>query len=152
MALTYSSEQTITLSPASLANNSARESTAVDNSTNLFIDADLYLNIKTGASGVSATGYVNVYLYCSHDGSAYPDTVTGSDAAITLTNPTNLIFLGAINAVANATSYDKTFPGIGAIMGGKVTKKWGIVLENKTAAALDTTAGNFSAKFTGITY
>ena len=152
MALTYSTEQTITISPASLANNSARESTAVDNSSNLFLDADLYVNIKTGASGVLATGVVEVYLYCSHDGSTYPDVVTGSDAAITLVNPPNVIFIGVINAVANATSYDKTFPGIGAIMGGKVTKKWGVALVNKTGAALDSTAGNFSAKFTGITY
>jgi hypothetical protein len=100
------SNQTITVALASLTNSSARASTAVDNSTNLFLDALVQLKVKTGASGTTATGTVNVYAYgTANGGTNYTDGATGTDAAITLTNPPNAVLIGTINCVAVATTY-----------------------------------------------
>lgn len=145
------SNQTITISPASVTNNSARESTAVDNSTNKFLDALVQLKIKSGAASTSATGYINVYAYATADGgTTYPDTVTGSDAAITLTSPPNLKLIGVINVVANATTYKSEPMSVAAAFGGVLPEKWGIVIENKTGGTLDTTAGNHAAFYQGV--
>jgi len=138
----------ITISPASLTNNSARECAVKDNGTNLDLDALVQVKIKTGASGTAATGYMNIWCYGTSDnGTTYPDAVTGSDAAITLVSPTNLIWLGSFNCVANATTYKSNLFSIAAKFGGILPVKWGIVLENKTGGTLDATGGSHAATF-----
>ncbi len=142
--------QSITCSLASLANNSARQSTEIDNSTNVFMDVILHLNIKSGASGVLTTGYVNVYAYGTADGGTNRTENAGStDAAITLISPTNLKFLGVINVVSNATTYKATF-SVAQAFGGVMPEKWGIVVENKSGAALDSTEGNHAKIYQGL--
>lgn len=145
------SNQAMTCTLASLANNSARETTAIDNSSNLFQEALVAGKVKSGASGVSATGVVNVYAYASADnGTNYTEGATGSDAAITLTSPTNLRLIGVINVVANATTYKwGPFP-VSPAFGGILPEKWGLVFENKSAAALDSTGGNHSVYYQGV--
>jgi hypothetical protein len=138
---TASSAITITL--ASLANNAARSSTAVSNSTNLFLDAGVMIKITTGAIGVSSTGYVNVYAYGTVDGSTlYTGGATGTDAAHTINDPTNLMLLGVINANASATAYIGGPMSVARAFGGVLPTSWGIVIENKTGAALDATEGS----------
>src|SRR3990172_867482 len=111
--------QGITVTLASLADNGARESAAVDNTANLFLDALVMLKVKTGASGTLSTGYIEVYAYGTSDGgTTYSDGATGSDAAITLTAPPNARLLGVINAVANATTYKSGPFSIAAAFGG----------------------------------
>ena len=143
-----SSNQAITITIASLANNGARESTVIDNSSNLFL---VQLKIKSGGSGTSATGFVNVYAYATADGgTTYGEGATGSDAAITLTSPTNLRLIGVMNIVANATTYKSNAFSVAAAFGGVLPEKWGIVIENKTGGTLDATGGNHSAFYQGI--
>lgn len=134
-SLAAASDLTITI--ASLANGSGRASTAVDNSTNLYLSADIRVKIKTNAAGTSATGYVSVYLLRSEDGTDYDDAFAGSDAAYT---PVNALLLGTINAVANATTYHKVFDT--AELGLTLPAKWAIGIVNSTGAALDSTGGN----------
>ncbi len=146
-----SSGQALTVTVASLANNGARESTVIDNTSNVFLDALLFLKIKSAASATSASGYVNVYAYATADGgSNYTESATGSDAAITLVSPTNLRFVGAMNIVANATTYRGGPLSIAAAFGGVMPDKWGIVIENKTGGTLDTTGGNHSIHYQGV--
>lgn len=146
-----SSNQTLTITIASLANNGARESTVVDNSTNLFLDALVQLKIKSPAASTAATGYVNVYAYGTADGGTnYGDGATGSDAGITLTNPTNLRLIGIINIVANGVTYKSNPMSVAQAFGGVLPEKWGIVLENKTGGTLDATGGNHSAFYQGV--
>lgn len=141
------SNQAITITLNSLGNNNARESTYVDNGTNLFFDAQLMVVIQTATSSTSATGYVNVYAYGSADGgTTYDDNCTGSDTAITLDSPTNLVFLGTITANANSTVYTKRFNVAAAL--GPLPARWGIVIENKTGASLHS-SGN-SAHYQGL--
>ena len=144
------SNQAITITVASLTNGSARESTAVDNSSNLYQDALVFVKLKSGASSTSATGYCAVYAYATADGgTTYPDNVTGSDAAVTLVAPPNLKPIGVINMVANSTTY-KAGPFSVAAAFGSLPEKWGIVIVNKTGGTLDSTGGNHSVFYQGI--
>ncbi len=143
-----SNNQAITCTITSLANNGQRSSAAVDNTSNLYLDALVQVIIKSNASGTSATGYVNVYAYGTADGgTSYPDG-TGSDAGVTLTSPPNLRLIGVINVVANATTYKSEPMSVAAAFGGILPDHWGIVIENKTAATLDASVG--SAFYQGI--
>lgn len=141
--------QSITISLASLANGSYQQSAAVDNTSNLYFDAGVELAIKTGASGVSATGSINVYAYGSaNGGSNYTDGCSGSNASFTPTSPTNLKLIGVINAVANATTYTGG-PFSVASAFGYLPGKWGVVVCNNSGAALDSTEGNHLKFFEG---
>ena len=138
----FNTASTATITLASLANGSGRGSTAIDNSTNLFISADIRVRIRTNAAGTSSTGYVEVYLIRSEDGTNYGDGFGGTDAAYT---PVNALLLGTINAVANATTYQKVFDT--AELGLTLPAKWCIGIVNRTGAALDSTAGNHSVTY-----
>ncbi len=145
-----SSGQTITCGIDSLANNALRESTVIDNTTNVFIDVLVAGKAKSGASGVSATGYVNVYAYGTVDGGTlYSGEATGSDAAYSGTTA-NLRWLGRFAMVANATTYNFGPFSVAAAFGGTLPQKWGVVFENKSAATLDTTAANHAVKYQGV--
>lgn len=143
--------QTLSITLASLANAAFQECTAVDNRTNLFLDALVQLKIKSAGSSTLATGYVNVYAYGTvDDGTTYPDGVTGTNSTITPTSPTNLRLLGSFNIVANSTTYKSEPMSVAAAFGGVLPAFWGIVVENKTGAALDSTGGNHAAIWQGV--
>lgn len=145
------SNQTITITLASLASTSSRASTVVDNSTNLFLDAFVFLKLKSNAAGVTATGAALVYAYATADGgTSYTEGATGTDAAITLVSPSNLRLIGVINVVAVATTYTAGPFSVASAFGGTLPEKWGIVVQNKSGAALDATAGNHAAFYQGV--
>lgn len=143
------SNQSIVCTITSLANAAQQQSTAVDNSLNLFLDALVQLKIKTNASGTSATGYIIIYAYGTSDGGTdYGDGISGTNGLVTLTNPPNLRVLGIINAVANSTTYVSNPFSVASLFGGKMPDHWGIVVENQTGATLDASVG--SAWYQGI--
>lgn len=138
-----SNNQAITCTFTSLTNNSQRGSTAIDNTSNLFLDALVFVKVKSGASSTSATGYVNVYAYGTADGgTTYSDGVSGTDGAATLTSPPNVVLIGRINVVANATTYEGGPFSVAAAFGGTLPDHWGIVIENKTGGTLDASVGS----------
>ena len=141
------SNQTITCTITSLANAGQRSALAVDNSTNLYDDALVVVKTKSNAAGTSATGTVNVYAYASADGSTYPEGC-GTDTGVTLTSPPNLRLIGIINVVANATTYQSNPFSVAQAFGGVLPQFWGIVIENKSGAALDASIG--SAWYQGV--
>lgn len=146
-----SSNQSITCSLAGLTTTSLRQSTVIDNSSNLFIDALVVLKIKSGGSGTTATGAVYVYVYGTADGgTSYSDGASGTDGAFTPTAPTNLRLIGVINVVANSTTYTSSPMSVAAAFGGVLPDHWGIVIENKTGGTLDSTEGNHSKHYQGI--
>src|SRR5437879_3866715 len=142
--------QAITITLASLANNGQRSSLAIDNSVNKFIDAWVQFQIKSGASGVSATGYVNVYAYGTVDGGTTYGEGAGTDAGITLTSPPNVRLIGVLNVVANATTYKSNPMSVAAAFGGVLPAHWGLIIENQTGAALDATEGNHLKMYQGL--
>jgi hypothetical protein len=142
------SNQSITCTINSLASAGQRGSTSVTNSTP-FRDALVQITIVSASTGVSTTGIVNVYAYGSaNGGTIYGDTATGSDAGITLTSPPNLKLIGTLNVVADSVTYHSNTLSVAAAFNGRLPQQWGIVVENKTGAAL-AASGN-SAWYQGI--
>lgn len=141
----------IVITLASLANNDKRESTALDNGTNLYLDAHVQLKVKTAASGSDATDHVKVFAYGTADVSTvgYSGDATGSDA-VYAGNINNVTLIGIIHTPAANSSYASDVMSIAAAFGGSMPRKWGIIVENKTGAALDGTEANFEKKINGI--
>lgn len=144
------SNQSITCTIASLTNNSVRSAAAIDNTSNLFLDALVQVQIKTGASGTTSTGYVNIYAYGTADGGTTYAEGAGTDASITLTSPPNVRLIGSLNCVANATTYKSEPMSVAAAFGGVLPDHWGIIIENKTGGTLDSTEGNHLKVYQGI--
>jgi len=145
------SNQAITCTLASLANNAARQATEVDNATNLFLDALVFLKVKTGASGVTASGAVYIYAYATVDGgTTRTENAGATDAAITLTVPTNARLVGIVNAVAVAVTYLGGPFSVAAAFGGTLPEKWGLIIENRTGGALDATEANHAKIYQGV--
>lgn len=143
------SNQAITITFTSLANNGARQSTPIDNSSNLYKNALVSVKVKSNSSGTVATGYVNVYAYGTTDGGSTYGGVTGTvDGGVTLTSPPNLRLIGVINVVANSTVYESGPFSVASAFGGELPEKWGIVIENKSGATLDAAIG--SAWYQGV--
>lgn len=146
--------QVITITLTSLADSSTagRESTAIQNDSNRFLDVLIAGKVKPQNSGsIVAPSAAFVYAYGTVDGgSDYPDTVTGTDAAITLNNPTQLKLLGAIYAAAINVQYKGGPWSLAALYGGRVPERWGIVVVNDMGTALSATAGDHVFEYQGI--
>lgn len=142
-ALYGTSNQALTWTLTSLSNAAAQQSTVVDNTSNLFLDALVFVKLKTGASGVSANGYVDIYAYGTADGgTTYSDGATGSNGSISPTSPPNLMYLGRINCVADSTTYEGGPFSVANAFGGLLPDHWGLVLVNNTGATLDASVGS----------
>jgi hypothetical protein len=148
----FGSPTALTITLASLAQAGARESTAVDNSSNKYVDAMVYVQVKLQTGTPGSDKLVNVYAYWSHDGTNYTDNATGSDAAITMRSPTNLRLIGAIQVPdSGALTYKFVIPSVLAFIGGEsLPQKWGVVVENRTNVTLSATAGDHKVEYTGL--
>lgn len=133
VTLNATNTQGVTITLASLANNTAAVSNAIDNSTAKYVEAVVRVKVKTGASGTAATGVINVYLVRSTDG--------GTDYS----DSTNQL-LGSIPAVANATTYIRDFDAV------RLGTHWKVAVENRSGGTLDTTGGNHEVEYSGIKY
>lgn len=149
--IAYSNTAQITITLASLANGSTRESTAIDNSSNLYTDAMVGLKIALSNGTVSGDKSAYVYFYGSVDGVNYTDNVTGSDASVSMRTPTNLLGPYSISLPTNGplTYGDVVIGSISNFFGGNLPKKWGIVVTNTCGVVFATTGLN--AYYLGIT-
>jgi hypothetical protein len=148
------SSTSITCTMNSLAASATvgRQSTAIDNSSNLYVDALVSVIISTSSSSLAAPNVVNVYVSGSQDGTNYDqDTaVMGtSDAGYTIDSPTNLRLAAIINCSTSSKVYNKTF-SVAQLFGGVMPDKWIVVVVNNTGQAL-ASSGN-SMSYSGITY
>jgi hypothetical protein len=151
--LAYDSSAALTITLASLASSATagRESTAIDNTSNLGEDALVFVKVKLQAGTPANDKAIYVYAYGSEDGTNYTDPATGTDAAITLRDPTNLRLIGVINTPdSGALTYKSNPFSVAAAFGGILPRKWGIVIRNYTGIAFDATAGNHSITYTGV--
>jgi hypothetical protein len=147
------SGQAFTVTLTSLASASAQESTAVNftAATNgPFADVLVMLTVKFQAGTLADEQAVTVYAYGSVDGgTTYPDAVTGSDAAITLQNPTQLARIGTLRGASN-TSVSAGPWSFRAPFGGTMPAIGGIVVENRSGIALTSTASDHVAQYQGV--
>jgi hypothetical protein len=147
----YATSAAITCTLAGLTSGSARESTAIDNSANLYLDALVYLAVKLATGTPASDKAIYVYAYGSENGTDYGDNATGTDAALTMRAPTNLRLIGVINTPdAGGLTYKSQPMSVAAAFGGALPRKWGIVVENRTGLAFDSTEGNHAKSYTGV--
>jgi hypothetical protein len=140
----FGGKTALTISPASLANGSGRESTVVDNTTNKFLDALLRAESKLTGAG---TGSIDIYVYSALGDTAYTDSATGSDAAFTAANRLNARYLGSL--MMSGTAVQRGMWSVAAAFGGILPDKWGIIIINNGGAALDATGGSHVFEFEG---
>lgn len=147
--LAFGTSTAITITLGSLASSATagRESTVVDNSANKFMDALVYITVNIGAGTPANDKCAYVYVYGSEDGTNYTDNATGSDAAITLNNPTNLKLVAVISMPTASLTYKVVF-SVASAFGGVLPRKWGIVVVNFCGIAL--AANNNAASYSGI--
>lgn len=128
---------TFTLTLASLANASARQSTLIDNSSNDYPAALIFLKIKSGGTAPTAGKVYEVYLIRGNDPASSDyrsDGAGASDAAITIENA---VLLGAIVVTATA---NKVFYGeFDTAPLGPLGPEWGIAIKNNSGQALNAT-------------
>ena len=141
----FGTSTSITITANSLGSGSARESTAVDNTTNLYLDAIVRVSVNVGT--VAAPKEVRVYVVGSEDGTIYEDPATGSDAAITLEDPPVTKLARVIPVPTSSKTYEALF-SVAQCFGGVMPRKWSIIIDNQTGAAL-AASGN-SASYTGV--
>lgn len=160
LKIAYGTPTAITITLASLASSAGltagQESTAVDNSTNKYVDVLVSGKITTGTSPTTAKA-IYVYVYGTWDGTNYPDVLDGTDSAETITSSdirNSALVLAAVMNIDNTS--DRTYwfrPfSIAACFGGRMPQKWGIFVVHDTAVNLNSTAGNHSIYYTPIYY
>jgi len=165
---TYSSitdSTAITITLASLATSATqvagRESTVVDNTSNLFMDAEVSGQITTGTSPTGGT--ISVYVYAPtkvvSSTFSYPiattTALTAADAAATFeAEQRNQLRLGAVIApnTTSSRAYSVLPFSVAALFGGVMPLKWGLWVSHNTGVNLHATAANHWLHYTGIKY
>lgn len=136
---------TITLNSLASSGTAGRESTVVDNSSNLMLDALVEVTIDYPNSAPANDQAIYVYAYGSLDGTNYPESITGSDAGYTFKGSagalkTALRLIGVIPAVQNMNYRFGPF-NVAPAFGGIMPVKWGIAVLNYSGQTLDS-SGN----------
>ncbi len=140
----FGSSTAFTITLASLADGSGRQSTIVDNSANRYQDVLIYVRIKT-QSGASGDSTVAVHLVRDDNNASNhrSDGAGASDAALTVVNAPLVGVVKVRSAGGVQTEY-------GEFLIHRVGPKWGIAIVNNTGAALDSTGSNHWARYVGL--
>lgn len=147
----------ITSTLASLASSATfvigRESAAVDNTTNKYLDYILSGKITTGTTPTVNTE-IRVYVVGITNDTTYPDTFTGADGGVTVTNAfildAALAFASRmqVSATSNIAYWIRPL-SVAALFGGVLPKKFSVYVAHNTAVALNATGGNHVLSITG---
>ena len=163
-AINYSTNTTITISPASLATSSdftaGRESNEIDNvTTNKYVDAIVQGKLTVGTSPTANTE-IRIYVWGADTSLATTalGVLDGTDSAETIVNTgflASALKQAATISVIQATSditYNFVPFSVATLFGGNMPKFWGLFVSHNTVAALHATAGNHALSFNGIKY
>ena len=164
LTITYSSNTAITFDISSLGTSSTfvagRESTEIDNTSNLYVDALVNVKGITGHASTPPTIAQEIRLYCwgadTSLGTTAIDVLDGTDSAETLGHVSvlNSLRLAGAAAVTVGTAgllyYIQPF-SVASLFGGIMPKFWGLYLAHNHTGAL---AASQSALFSynGIKY
>lgn len=153
----YASAATITISLASLPSSSSKlagqESSSVDNTTNLYVDALVSGKIRVGSSP-TANKTIEVWVYSSiSDTPTYPDVFDGTDSAETVTSDGvkfACLKLLKVISIESTSSRDYYIANESiAQLFGFMPKYWGLFVTHDTGVNLDSTSGNHSFSYVG---
>ncbi len=155
MASTFSvtygtSNQSVTTAFGSLGNGSAKSSAQVAFDGLTAADLEPQAKFKSGASGTSATGYVDLWISGSADGGTTYGDGAAASSSVTLKGNIGPKLL-RIAVVANATTYQVSCAAIAALFNGVPPAKLIFVADNHAGSALDTTDGNHGIWYQAVT-
>lgn len=153
--LAYGTEaQAITCTLASLASSATagREATAIDNTSNLYLDDLVFLKIVLQSGTPANDKAVYVYGAGTVDAATprWPDAFTGADAAITFNSPLNARLLGTIYAPTSAGTFLGGPWSMASLFGGSLPEKWSIAIQNYTGCTFSATEGNHAKLHQGV--
>ena len=162
VSINYSSYATFTIAPENVASSptwtAGVESTAIDNSTNLYVDA-LVSGLWTCGTTPTANTECRVYVYAQSDDSpTYQDVFDGTSSAETVTSAGVLVgvvkLLGTmyIDATTSNRAYYLAPTSVAERFGGVLPKRWGLFIAHNTGVNSNSTAGNHVWKYVGIKY
>lgn len=155
--LSYAASGAYTISLASLASSSGltagRESDAVSNTSNLYLDYLVGGKIQTGTTVTAGT--IEVWAYASvNDTPTYPDVFDGTDSAETVTSADiKRSCLKLLASMPNDTTNDRNYwfagVSIAAAHGGLVPANHGLFAVHNSVANLNATGGNHVLNYRG---
>lgn len=143
----------LTFGVASLASDAnllaGRESTAVDNTTNVDLDHVVSGFVTTGTTPTVST-VIEIWAYAPYKTASgtptYPDVLDGTDSAETITSANvkysmlRLVSTIVVDNTSNRSYY--VAPVSIRNLFGAMPKFWGLFLVHNTGVALNSTAGN----------
>lgn len=127
----------ITITLDDLADGAARQSAAITSHNGM---GALVRPLLLGVTGND--GDVDVYVYAGLGTGNYAGGCTGSDAAYTYAEFTNLKKLMTISL--NDASNMAAVENVASLFGGAMPERWGIVVHNVSGAALETVGNSIS--------
>jgi hypothetical protein len=155
----YYASSNLTITLASLGSDAnllaGQESTAVDNSANLYLDYLLGGKITTG-TGPTDVKEIRVYVAGTINDTTCPDVFDGTDSAETCTSAgirDSSLKLAAVIATNNTSDRAYYFgpTSISSLFGGSLPLKFSVFVTHSTAVNLNATAGNHVISVTPIT-
>jgi hypothetical protein len=158
--VSYAASASYTITLASLGTSSSllegRESTALSNATNKYIDELVAGKIRVGTSPTASTQIEVHAVGALDDTPTWPDGFTGSDAAKTITSAAIKAALCAPIAVmgVDATTSDRDYPfrpvGLRQLFGDALPPSHLIWVTHSSAVNLNSTGGNHFIKHTPV--
>ena len=148
--LAYGTAVDATITLASLATHAGRlegrESTAIDNTTNLHLDYLISGRITTGTTPTVNTS-IEVWAVAAYDNTTFPHVFAGTDTVktITLANiKNNICFLVTSITVTATSNTEYFFSGVSlaSVFRGVIPPKFSLFVTQNTGPALNATAGN----------
>jgi len=148
--LAYGTAVDATITLASLPTHAGRlvgrESTAIDNTTNLHLDYLASGRITTGTTPTVGTT-IEVWAVAAFDGTTFPHVFAGTDTVktITLANiKNNICFLVTSITVTATSNTEYFFSGVSlaSVFRGVIPPKFSLFVTQNTGPALNATAGN----------
>lgn len=131
----YGTRTALTITLGSLANNTNRESNAVDNTASQAVDALISVTIKTGTSP-TAGALVYVWVAAS-DGTDWTGGASGSDSSYSAAGEAQLqpLMVFTVNGTSNQI-YKQVSP-LAYLFGGTLPAKFTLIIENFSGASLN---------------
>jgi len=142
----------ITFTLNGLTNTSWRQSDAVVNTVNLYLDALVGGSVQMGTTPTVDTTF-DFYCYGQYDGSAeFTGGASGSDAAYTADGEETLFRLPTSVVVDATTDQDYEWGpvAVAPLYGGWLPQRWGLLANNNTGATTEATGTNNETLYTGI--
>jgi len=158
--IAYGTDIDITVALASLATHAGlligRASTVVLNTSTLALNYLLGGKITTGTSP-TASKSIEVWVYAAFDDApTYPDSITGTDSAKTMTSTdikVTALALAAVLPTDNTSNRTYNFAGISlkSLFGDCCPAAFGVFVVHDTGVVLHATAGNHQISARPIT-